>query len=128
MSERQIFFCNPALRCVERVIALIDGLRRLRGLNCLPTVPVLGSSVQNLHLACHDFDSRALFAFRAFPLTSLQPAFQVNMPAGTQVFAANLRQAGEADDMKPFHPVAGSACCVLPPLIDGEADGTVKIY
>ncbi len=43
------------------------------------------------------------------------------MPAGTQVFAANLRQAGEADDLKPFHPFSGSACWVLPPLADRKA-------
>jgi hypothetical protein len=56
---------------VKGVIAFIDGLRRLRGFSRLRAVPVLGNSVQNLHLVGHDFDCRALFAFRAFPLSGL---------------------------------------------------------
>ena len=111
-------------RSIEWVVALIDGLRRLRGFSRLRTVPVLGRSVQNLHLVGHDFDCRALFAFRALPLPGLQPAFQVNVPALIQVFAANLRQAGEADDLKPLHPFPGSACCVFPPLVDRKAERT----
>jgi hypothetical protein len=46
------------------------------------------------------------------------------MPAGTQVFPANLSQAGEADDLKPFHPFPGSACWVFPPLVYRKAERT----
>src|ERR1019366_5170689 len=69
-------------------------------------------------------DCRALFAFSAFPLPGLQPAFQVNMPAGTQVFTANLRQTGEADDLEPLHALPGSACWVFPPLVNRKAERT----
>ena len=59
----------------ERVVAFVDRLGRHRGFRRLRTVPVLGGSIQNLHLVSHDFDSRALFASPVFPFPGLQPAF-----------------------------------------------------
>ena len=50
------------------------------------------------------------------------------MPALIQVFAANLRQAGEANDLKPLHPFPGSACWVFPPFVDRKAKGRPPIY
>jgi hypothetical protein len=46
----------------------------------------------------HDFDYRAPFALRTCPLPGLQPAFQVDMPAFIQVFAADLSQQAEANN------------------------------
>src|ERR1035437_3682881 len=107
---------------VEGVIAFVDRLRRLRGFSRLCTVSVLGRSVQNLHLVGHNFDYRALFAFRAFPLPGLQPAFQVNMPALIEIFAANLSQPTEANNLKPLHSLTRSTVPVLPPLAYSKAE------
>jgi len=46
------------------------------------------------------------------------------MSAGTHVFTANLCKAGEADDLKPLHPLPGSAGGVFPPLVDRKAERT----
>jgi len=91
-SIRDFLIRRLASRLVKGIVAIIDGLRKLRGFGSLRAVATLGNSIQNLHLVGHDFDSRALIAFGPFPLPCLQPAFQVNVPAGTQVFAADLSQ------------------------------------
>src|ERR1039457_6879082 len=50
---------------VKGVVAFVDRLRWLRCFGRFCSVSVLGKSIQNLHLVGHDFDCRALFAFRA---------------------------------------------------------------
>jgi hypothetical protein len=111
-----------ASRIVEGIVALIDGLRGLRGFGRLRTVPILGQPIQNLHLVGHDFDSRALFALRACPLPGLQPPFQVNVPAFIQVFAADLRQPTKSNNAKPLYSLTSSTLCVFPPLVDRKAE------
>ena len=114
-------------RLVKGIVSFIDGLSGLRGFSRFCSVSFPWHPIQNLHLVGHDFGYRTLFAFRACPLPSLQPAFQVNVPALIQVFSADLRQAGEADDLKPLHPFPGSACWFLSPLVDRKAEGTDRL-
>src|ERR1035441_6687304 len=85
-------------------------------------VPILGSSIKNLHLVGHDFESSARFAFRAFPLPCLQPAFQVNMPTLIKEFAADFSQATEANDLKPLHSLTRSPVSVFPPFVYRKAE------
>jgi hypothetical protein len=77
-----------------------------------------------LHLAGDDFYCRALFAFRTCPLPGLQPAFQVNVPSLIQIFATDLSQPTEADDMKPLNAFPGRPVRVFPSLIDRKAKRT----
>jgi len=46
------------------------------------------------------------------------------MPALIQVFAADLSQAAEANDMKPLYSLPASAFWVFPPLVDRKAKRT----
>ena len=123
LSKWNLIHCL-ASRLIKGVVALIDGLHRLRCFSRLRAVSVLGCPVQDLHLIGYNFDYRALFAFGAFPLPGLQTTFQVNVPALVQVFAANLRQPSKAHDLEPLHSLTRGAFSIFPPFVYRKAERT----
>ena len=123
-SIRDLLIRRLASLHIKGVVAFVDGLRRLRWFSSLRAAPVSWSSIQNLHLVGDDLGCGAFLAFRAVPLPSLQPAFQVNMPALIQVFSADLSQPAEADDLKPLHPLAETTGSVFPPFVNRKAEST----
>jgi len=107
--KRDFLIPRLASRLVEGVVSLIDGLSGLRWFSRFCTVSVLGRSIQNLHLVGHNFDCRALLAFTACPLPSLQSAFDVDMATLDKPLTAHFCQAAKADDLKPLHAFPASA-------------------